>query len=305
MSGARAHPFGSAWRAALRLAAAGGIAAAGAAGAAGQDLDTEAGRLLRFADERFAAGDWYRAATEYLRLASYRPDAAEALEWRLRAARCAFEAERYAQARSEALALAQSAPGPATPFALRARRLAGAAAFRMEAFADAAALAAEGRELAPDEAVAGAFSHLEGWAWFRLERYAAAAEAWRRVPAGGPLGPPAARLAGLADRGARLPARSPAAGALLSAIVPGLGQIAHGFVWDGLSALTLTAASGWLLAEGLRRDSDGLAAGGIAALVVFYPANVLGGANAARRAARRDRADLLDAASTIGLPSPD
>jgi len=276
------------------LAAACLVAGAGAPAA-------EPGDLRRFADERFAAGDWFRAATEYLRAASYDPAAPDHDELLFKAARSAYRAGRYAESRRDLIALA--AQTSATELGERSRFVAAAASFRLDEFAAAAALAADTRAGSANSPLRNRLAYLEGWSALHAGRWNQAAGAFAAVAEPDPLAASAADLGHLADRGERLRPRSAWLTGILSAVVPGLGQAVSGYPWDGLSAMLLVGGGAALVAAGLDRHRDGLTTAGIVVLTAFYPANVWGGANAAVRADRRDRKELLDSADRLSALS--
>jgi hypothetical protein len=254
--------------------------------------------VRRFADELFSQGDWFRASTEYLRAASYDPGASDARELGFKAALCAYRAGQWAEARRRLLDLARVS---ATELADRCRYLGAASSYRLEDYETARLLAAQ---VAPGSPVFDRASYLGGLSDLNLERWPDARAAFGAVPPGSSLASSAAGLAGLTDRGPDLPRRSPWVTAGLSAVVPGLGQIVSGYVWDGLSALLLTGGSAAILAAGVDRDNAALKGTGAVLLAIFYPANVYGGANAAGRRNREARRRLLDDAarrSTLSL----
>jgi len=254
--------------------------------------------VRKFADELFDQGDWFRAATEYLRAASYDPAAPDAGELTFKAALAAYRAGQWADARRRLTALAEVS---ATGLADRCRFLAAASSFRLEEYETARLLA--GRARAGDGGLLDRAAYLEGLSDLRLGNWPDARSAFGAVPPASPLRGSAGALAGLADRGGRLARGSAWLGAGLSALVPGLGQVAYGYVWDGLSALLVTGGSAALLAAGIQRDNATLRAVGAACLMVFYPANVFGGANAPGRRFREERRRLLDEAGRLSTLS--
>lgn len=262
------------------------------------DADAPTGAIQRFADELFSQGDWFRASTEYLRAASYDPASPDAPELGFKAALCAYRAGQWTEARRRLLELARAS---ATELADRCRYLGAASSYRLKEYETARQLAAQ---VQTGSAVFDRASYLRGLADLNLERWPDARAAFGAVPPASALASSAAGLAGLADRGPDLPRRSPWVTAGLSAVVPGLGQIVSGYIWDGLAALLLTGGGAAILAAGVDRDNASLKATGGVLLTVFYPANVYGGANAAGRRNRQARRRLLDDAagrSTLSL----
>ncbi len=257
--------------------------------------------LRRFADERFTAGDWFRAATEYLRAASYDPSAPDHDELLFKAARCAYRAERYAESRRDLIALAGMTSS--TELADRCRFVAAAASFRLKEFDTARELAADTRERSPGSALRDRLAYLQGWSALHAGHWNAAQGAFSSVTDPSPLAPSARDLAALSERGMKRTSRSPWLTGTLSALVPGLGQAVSGYPWDGLSAMLLVGGGAALVSAGLDRDKDAYTTAGIVVLFAFYPANIWGGANAATRADRQHRRRLLDDADRLSTLS--
>ena len=253
----------------------------------------------RFADELFARGDWYRASTEYQRVLSVEPGAADAGELAFKAALCSHRAGRHTEAEGMFAALATRTSS--TELQDRCRLYLAAGKYLDERWDDAHTIAAAARTASPDSIHGDRLAYLDGLSLLHGEGWAGARTAFAAVPAGSHLHPSAGELAALAARGASLHDRSPWTTGALSALLPGLGQIACGYHWDGLSALLLTGVSAALIVDGTRRHRSGVTTTGIVFGAIFYPANVLGGANAARRANRQARATLVDAADHLSV----
>src|SRR5687767_3300546 len=158
--------------------------------------------IHRFADERFAAGDWFRAATEYLRAASYGPAAPDRDELLFQAARCSYRAERYAESRRDLIALAGTTSS--TELADRCRFVAAAATFRLKEFESARELAADTRERSPGSALRDRLAYLQGWSALHAGRWNDAQGAFSSVTDPSPLASSARDLAALAGRGTKL-----------------------------------------------------------------------------------------------------
>jgi len=247
-------------------------------------------RERRFADELFARRDWYRAATEYLRVLSLDPDSPDAPETSFKAALCSHRAGRHAEAGAMLTELASRVSS--TELMDRCRLYLAAGRYLDGAWEDARAACVMARQASPGSVHGDRLAYLEGLSRVQLADWAAARAAFDAVPPSSALRPTAVELAALADRGARAVDHRPWADGAASAVVPGLGQILCGYHWDGLSALALTGASIAIAAEGFHRHSGRLETVGLVLCGIWYPANVLGGANAARRANRAARAAL-------------
>jgi tetratricopeptide (TPR) repeat protein len=95
---------------------------------------------------------------------------------------------------------------------------------------------------------------------------------------------PVAPLARLAERGKKLPRKSPGLAGVMSAVMPGSGKIYAGRTADGLYSLVIVAGASWLAYEGFRdagaSSFKGWFFGGAATL--FYAGNIYGATVAAR-----------------------
>jgi len=256
----------------------------------------------RFADELFARGEWYRAATEYERVASYEPAAPDILELRFRVALCSHRAGRHAEAERAFAELA--AATSSTELQDRCRLYIGAGRYQAGAFADAHVACTGALTLSPGSPHVDRLRYLDGLSLLHMGEWKASSAAFGSVPETSALITSAVSLNVLAGLGAMRSPDSPWVTGALSAVVPGLGQISCGYFWDGLSALLLTGASIAVAAEGFRRHSGRLETAGLVLCAVWYPANILGGANAARRANRAAHEVLMvtgDRISTLSL----
>jgi hypothetical protein len=256
----------------------------------------------RFADELFARGDWYRAATEYERTISYAPGAAEIPELTFRAALCSHRAGRHAEAGTRFALLASSASS--TELADRCRLYLAAGRYLDGAWDDAHAACLLARTASPSSVHGDRLVYLDGMSRVQVADWPAARAAFETVPPASTLRPSALALADLATRAGQADLHRPWATAACSAVIPGLGQMVCGYHWDGVTALLLTGLSAAIAVDGFHRHSGRLETVGLVLCAVWYPANILGGANAARRANRAARNALVaeaDRLSTLSL----
>ncbi len=263
----------------------------------------ESARIEAFADSLFEQGEYFRAATEYLRLLSYEPGRADADELRLNVARCSFKAGRFTEA---GVVLSGLIPAVSSTILREdCRLLLAASRFRLDEHAAAVNLCDESLSRSPAPEYRDRFVYLKGLSLLNLGRPREAGDAFAAVPASSPFSASAGRLRSLAESGATTRRARPWLTGTLSALVPGMGQIACGYSWDGLAAMALTGAGLAIGISGVRRDDSGTAAAGFALFTVWHSANIYGGANAARRlnAARRHR--LLAEAGALSTLSLD
>lgn len=267
------------------------LAARGLCGAP-ETAIAEAPKLRTFADELFEAGEYFRAATEYRRLLSYfSPSGKERDELFFRVAQCSFRAERFDEAARLFAGLAAEAESPRLRddcFLLLA-----ASRMRLHDYAGSLEVADAARTAASSAAHRSRFAYIAGLSLLHLDRPRDAGAVFASIPGADPLGPSSRRMEKTARRAEKLPRFSPLATGFLSTLVPGLGQMACGYFWDGLAALTVTGASLAIGMAGRQRDNDSLAAAGFTLFGVWHAGNIYGGANAARRANRQARERLL------------
>jgi hypothetical protein len=258
-------------------------------------------RERQFADDLFAHRDWYRAATEYLRVLSIDPDSAQAPETAFKAALCSHRAGRHTEA--EGLFAALAARASSTELQDRCRLYIAAGKYLDGAWDDVHTACALARTASPDSVHGDRLAYLDGLSRIQAGEWAAARAAFAAVPVASALRPSALELSALTDRALQAAPHRPWATGLASAIVPGLGQVLCGYHWDGLTALLLTGASAAITADGFRRHSGRLETVGFVLTGIWYPANILGGANAARRANRADRTAVTAAAGRLSTLS--
>jgi len=273
-----------------------------AACAANEPTAGDTGQIRKFADSLFAQGEYFRAATEYLRLLSYAPDRPDSADVRLVVALCSYKAGRFDEAGEKFAHLALSPSS--TDYRDTCILYAAASRYRVGAFAEAHLLASRAQVASPQSQIRDRFAYLDGLSLMHSGAWKAAAESFGKVSPNSGLLASAADLKNLAERAGNGPRRNPWITAGLSVLVPGLGSAACGYHWDALTALVLTGASVALAAGGHGRGNPWVESGGLVLSCLFYSANIYGGAGAARRynaaAARRVR-EKTDALSTLSL----
>lgn len=242
-----------------------------------QEAPPEGANPLGFADALCAAGDYYRAIGEYKRAIYLAPEGSpEADRARLRLAACAARAGDFAQA-AELLGELAARPSPVAQPALfelgLMHYLAGEPQRAAETFG---ALA----ERYPEGPLAAEARLLAGLSLLAARNDDAAAEVFSGLPQ-----PCAADLA-RAARHPALPEKSPALAGLLSAALPGAGQLYCGRPGQALASLALTGLS--VLGAWAALTNDYLGAGTLASFVAAT-AYVGGIRSAATCAVRHNR----------------
>jgi tetratricopeptide (TPR) repeat protein len=262
------------------------LAVPGAAVAQATDTPSDAG----LGDEFFKEHDYFRAITEYRRDIYRSRDPARQNDLWMRIGDAYLRAERRTEAMDVFTRLSRVAPDE------RARAwadyrlavtLVEAGAFseaskKLNTFSLGPGLSAVGADRV---ALAQAVILFEQADWVHCSR---AVDDFQVAYPRSELLDVARSLRKRAERGPQLPTRSPVLAAIMSALVPGLGQVYSGRYSDGIQSLaivgTLGFTSGVLFYSEQRQSNPSYAlpiiVTGLAS--VFYAANVYGAANGAR-----------------------
>lgn len=237
------------------------------------------GRKGRFADLWFGRGDWKRAAVEYERALYLDPDSSEEAYLRFMAARSWLKLGDYPRALPHLLRAESIAPeiSPLIRYEELRYRLATGDYLKARELAQSLAqteLALQGQ----------AFT---GLSLFKEGRFADGARVFKGLEPNHPL-----RVLGGYD-GHNLSQRSPFVAAILSAIVPGLGQGYSGRWGDGLYSLLVVGGSGGLAYY--YHDQGEALKSSISAVVglIFWAGNIYGAHRAAQDYNRYHRAAYL------------
>lgn len=257
----------------------------------------DAGNLRKFADSLFANEDYFRAQTEYRRLLAYYPSIPDAGEIEFKAAQCSFKAGRF----TEAVAALGNLAAKTSSMALadKCRITAAASLYKLGDHAETQRECTDALEKSPSSGLKDRFLYLSALSLMQRAQWEAAGRILDSIPPESGLAPSARDLSALALHAGKIKPRSPFHTGLLSAAVPGLGQVTCGYVADGLAAMALSSAC---LASGIvaqRNGNHSLAAAGYTLFGIFYSANVYGGTNAARRANRQTLEKVLSRAENL------
>lgn len=265
-----------------------GIVLAGPARAHDASVDA----MTAFADRLFESGDYYRAITEYERVAFHHPDGAAAPRARYRIAMCYYMGGKFSLAARHFRDFAERYPDE--PLGRQAAFMVAEARYKDNDFQ--AAIAALDAVLAkrPAGPEGDAALVLLGRCHLREGNWERAAEIFESVPPGSASGDAAAGLARGARKYPDVPMKSPALAGTLSAVVPGAGQLYVGRTGDAAIAFLLNAAFVWAAVESFDKGNN--VAGGI--LLAFeagwYSGNVFNAVGGAQKYNRRARQDYLD-----------
>lgn len=246
---------------------------------------TDADQVLDFADHLFAQKDYYRAVTEYKRFLFLSPDDPAAPSALLRMARAYLAGERWQEVDATVDELVRRFP--TSTEAGQGVLLAAEAAFRQGKFSLARQRYGSAGLRYPQLADAARYRI----AWCLLEE-GAIDEARHQLDT--LEAPQAQTLAADLDRFRTLPRKSPATAGLLSALLPGAGQVYTGHARDGAIAFALNAA--FILAAVEAFDNGNEALGGILTFVEvgWYAGNIFNAVTNAHKVNRRREQSLLD-----------
>ncbi|MBI3330083.1 MAG: tetratricopeptide repeat protein [Nitrospinae bacterium] len=242
---------------------------------------TDAGQIVSFADALFAAGDYFRAITEYKRFLFLYPTHPRAGQVHLQIGRSHLRGQEWEDARETFQAMVRQ--HPADDVGREAAFLMGETAYLQGHYPQAIL---ELRHLAERDAQTPAGQKARyrlGWSYLRARQWAEAVQAFEAVDPVHPLFPSAHSLTEAARQASELPHRSPALAGALSLVIPGTGHFYTGRFRDGVMALLLNGA---FLAAGIEAVTAGNEAA--AGLLFFFEAawysgSVYGAVNAAHK----------------------
>ena len=283
----------------LRVLTAFFIASAALAAPAAPATDTA--KIRAFADELFDQEEYFRASTEYMRIISLQPGSKEEEQLKFRIAQCSYRAGRYDEAAQAYLRLSVSSTS--TDMVDRCRLVMAACRYRQEDFPAAAADCGRAIYASPKSPLLDRFTYLKGMSLAHSSDWKEAINAFAAVPGESPLSPSSRELGGLCVRVPRERRHNPLATGTMSLLVPGLGQAVCGYGWDGFTAFLLSAGSLAIGLAGTERGDRGMATAGYALFALWHPANVIGGANAARRANHRAEERAIGRADSLSMLS--
>jgi len=234
-----------------------------AAAAAAARAESRADEVLRFADHLSAQGECYRAITEYERFIFLAPEDERVPYARLREALAHLDGEEYERA-FEGLEALNAAKEPPDIARIAGQRLAGGLYDRGR-YQDALAIVSR----LPKED-GGALNVFQALCYLHLGRPELARTACARTSETNMT----ERVRRAAEAYDRLPRKSPALAGVMSAVLPGAGQLYARRPHDAAWAFALTGVSAGACAYAFKSDEPvaGIAAGLIA--LVWYSGNV-------------------------------
>ena len=241
--------------------------------------------ILRFADHLYAERDFYRAITEYKRWLFLHPDSTNVPRIRLKIAQAYLEAGKTDAARLHLKELKEEYRGqPEGGAAL----LLLAGAYHAEArYLDAARELADYLAEYPDASATDQARLLRAMCLWQAGETDRARSELERIPADSLARSQADRLLAAMPRYRNLPLKSPVLAGVLSAALPGAGQVYVGYYSDAAISFLLNGLLIWAAWEAF--DNDEYVTGGLLSAVElgWYVGNVYNAVNDAHKFNRR------------------
>lgn len=280
------HPFKPAC---LLIALVFSLCAAAALPAASPDH--EADRVFVFAGQLMEEEDYYRAITEYKRFLSYFPEDERVPLSRLnialaykRGGKTDLAVEHFRQIRED-----YAGDG----LAERASYEIGASYFQNGRYQDASAAFSEFIRSHPDSPRLDAGRLLLGWSLVHLWELEGAAQAFSSVSGESPQYLFASGLTLELEAGVAVPGKSPVLAGILSAVLPGSGQVYTGRLNEGLTSFILNGSFIWAVVELFGHGNE------VAGVILgffetgWYTGGVFGAVNDAHKYNRKSRRDFI------------
>jgi len=262
---------------------------------------TDTLKIQSFADQLFDQEEYFRASTEYMRIISFQPGRPDEEQIKFRIAQCSYRAGRYDEATQAYMRLAVATTS--TDMVDRCRLVMAACRYRQDDFPSAAADCSRAIYASPKSPLLDRFTYLKGLSQVHTGDWRRAFNSFAAVPGESPLSPSSRELGVLCVRVPKERRFSPLATGTMSLLVPGLGQTFCGYGWDGFTAFLLSAGSLAIGLAGTERGDRGMATAGYTLFALWHPANIIGGANAARRANHRAEERAISRADSLSMLS--
>jgi len=259
--------------------------------------DEDRRSIHAFARYLFDEGYWELAAEEFLRFCFVCPADQRVPEARLLVGVCWERAGRMPDAAAVYRRLAGAEPN--SPEGMEARLRIGELLYREARYEEARVELGRFLDGDPPEPWGGRARYRAAWASLRLHAFAAAREEFSRLAAQpGPYQDPSEGIVTVLDRIPNLPYRSPLLAGVLSALLPGTGQLYAGEPRDALLSFLVNGA---LIAATYQAfDKEVYGVGGVVGVVAlgFYSGSVYGAVNSAHHANRNRLTGALNVLRT-------
>ncbi|MBI4640722.1 MAG: tetratricopeptide repeat protein [Candidatus Tectomicrobia bacterium] len=247
--------------------------------------------IFAFAEKLFEEGEYFRAVTEYQRFLFLFPDHPLSKEALMKIGLCYFHGGKWDQAFLFLRRVFEEYPEDER--SLEALLFLGESRMQLGEYEGAIELYREMAERYRATPIGFKAEYSLGWAYLRRREWEQARSVFQAIHPESPHFLDAQWLSGMVSRGSELPQRSPRIAGVLSALIPGAGQIYAGEAVDGIISL---GVNGGFLGAILASLRAGLGvAGGIAAFFEwgFYEGNIRSAALAARQFNRATQETFL------------
>ena len=249
-------------------------------------------RMFSFADHLSAAGDYYRAITEYERVLFFYPNHPLARNARLQIANCYLQGGRLDQAGERFRELTEGFPDDEV--GRKALFLLGETDYQKREYSRAAEIFTLYIEHYPGAEQADAARIKTGWCFLRQGKWREAAEEFQKLPPDSPLHSRAEGLAESSQRYPDIPKKSPALAGGLSAVLPGAGQLYINRPADALISFLLNGTFIWATIEAFRNDNNVTGAILLFFEAGWYSGNIYNAVNGAHKFNRRSEQQFMD-----------
>ncbi|HAS82335.1 MAG TPA: hypothetical protein DCS43_06590, partial [Verrucomicrobia bacterium] len=247
---------------------------------------------LSFPDALFAEKDYYRAITEYKRVAHLHPATDVAANARYMIGLSYFRGEKWDAAQAAFQQLNRmEVPDP---LARRALLMMGECAYRNGDYGTALDLFQTFAVEHPEDPKAEDAGMRMAQSYVHLEKEPFAVQQAERMITQDPPSERVARMHTALQEIDRIPRKSPRLAGALSAVLPGAGQLYTGRSGDALLSFLLN--SGLIIAAVVAFNNDEPVAGGLIAAVelTWYSGNIYGAVNAAHKYNRDQRSRFIE-----------
>lgn len=221
--------------------------------------EMSAEKMTAFAEHLFEQGDYYRAITEYERVLFHFPDHSSARAARFQIAHAYLKGEKYDQAIERFRAISRDLPDDEA--GKKAAFMIGEVYYQKREYSRAADVFSTFAENHPQGAEADAARVKVGWTDLRQGKWSEAAEEMRKLPADSVFSAQTASFIEDAQLYPGIRKKSPGVAGMLSAIVPGAGQLYINRPGDAAISFLLNGAFIWATTESFHKGNN--ATGGI------------------------------------------
>jgi len=266
-------------------------------------LLTEQEKLFRFAENLFSGKEYYRAITEYMRFINYYPSDPLVEKAVYQAGNCYFMAEKW----DDAIKVFKEFTGryPDSQFTKDVLRKTGESYLKKGDIENSKKTFDLIEEKYPEDEVSNRAKISLGIAYLENEKFNNAVKLFGNVKETSRYKPLAEKLMEGTREIEKLPQKSPLLAGLLSAALPGAGQLYTGRMLDSLFAFLLNGVFTWGIIESFNRDVY-VAAGILSFFELgWYSGNIYNAISDAHKYNRDTRRRLIDELKQNSISQPE